>query len=98
MGQGHAKSASLPLRFAPVGNDTQRYLRVIPGEPQAREGDRVQDVARIFPPPCGEGSRVGVAKSKLCCFNEERRGRYSSSPLPQGDVERSEGEGEREAP
>jgi hypothetical protein len=28
----------------------------------------------LFPPPCGEGLRVGVAKSKLCCFNEEHKG------------------------
>jgi hypothetical protein len=39
-------------------------LGVIPGEPQAKEGDRVRDEA-LFPPPCGEGSRVGVVKSKL---------------------------------
>jgi len=30
---------------------------VIPGEPQAREGDRVKDRA-LFPPPCGQGYRI----------------------------------------
>jgi hypothetical protein len=50
---------------------------VIPGEPQAREGDRVQDEA-LFPPPCGEGSRVGVVKSKLPPSTEKLEGCYSA--------------------
>jgi hypothetical protein len=58
---------SLPLRFAPAGNDTERVtlrvkLGVIPGEPQAREGDLIQNVAHV-PSPLRGG--VGVAGSKL---------------------------------
>ena len=42
------------LRCAPAGNDTEVTLRlklgVIPGEPKAREGDRVQDEVRSSSP------------------------------------------------
>ncbi len=50
---------SLPLRFAPAGNDTERLTSVIPGEPKAREGDRVQDEAPSSLPLVGR-ARVGV--------------------------------------
>ncbi len=54
---------SLPLRYAPAGNDTEGLtlcvkLGVIPGEPKAREGDRVQDEA-LFPPLAGRDKGWG---------------------------------------
>jgi hypothetical protein len=68
------------LRCAPVGNDTQRYLRVIPGERQAREGDRLQNRARSSLPLAGRDKGWG-----WCGWVRGLRvGR--SSPLPEGEI------------
>ena len=60
--------------------DGSLYRRHEPGA-EARSNCPGKRVTRFFPPPCGEGLRVGVEKSEHCAI-ETAQGAYGASPLP----------------